>query len=212
MCCEWVRGRKTNHAIGVDLDPEVLQWGREHHIAGLKPEQQARVTLLQDDVLSVKTDPVDIVMAMNFSWQIFEQRARLRDYFSAVREGLAEDGVLFLDCFGGYDAYREIEEKTRHKGFTYVWDQASYDPMSGHMDCHIHFHFDDGSKLKNAFSYHWRLYTLPELREILEEAGFARVTVYWQGWDEDDEPDGDFQPATAGEAEAGWICMVSAEK
>jgi hypothetical protein len=80
------------------------------------------------------------------------------------------------------------------------------------MDCHIHFHFDDGSKLKNAFSYHWRLYTLPELREILEEAGFARVTVYWQGWDEDDEPDGDFQPATAGEAEAGWICMVSAEK
>lgn len=212
MCCEWVRGRKSNHAIGVDLDPEVLQWGREHHIAGLKPEQQARVTLLQDNVLSVKTDPVDIVMAMNFSWQIFEQRALLRNYFSAVREGLADDGVLFLDCFGGYDAYREIEEKTRHKGFTYVWDQASYDPMSGHMDCHIHFHFDDGSKLKNAFTYHWRLYTLPELREILEEAGFARVTVYWQGWDEDDEPDGDFQPATEGEAEAGWICMVSAEK
>jgi hypothetical protein len=212
MCCEWVRGRKSNHAIGVDLDPEVLQWSREHHIGALKSDQRARVTLLQEDVLSVKTDPVDIVLAMNFSWQIFEQRARLRDYFTRVRDSLSDDGILFLDCFGGYDAYREIEEKTRHKGFTYVWDQASYDPISGHMECHIHFHFDDGSKLKKAFTYQWRLYTLPEIREVLAEAGFANVTVYWQGWDENDEPDGNFLPATSAEADAGWICMVSAEK
>jgi hypothetical protein len=212
MCCEWVRGRKSNHAIGVDLDGEVLQWSREHHIAGLKPDQKARVTLLQEDVLAVKTDPVDIVMAMNFSWQIFEERAQLRNYFASVRDSLVDDGILFLDCFGGYDSYREIEEKTRHKGFTYVWDQASYDPVTGHMVCHIHFHFDDGSKLRKAFTYEWRLYTLPELRDILLDAGFANVTMYWQGWDEDDEPDGNFQPATRGEADPGWICMISAEK
>lgn len=212
MCCEWVRGRKTNQAIGVDLDPEVLQWSREHHITALTPGQKARVTLLQEDVLSVKTDPVDIVLAMNFSWQIFEQRPQLRDYFAAVRDSLSDDGMFFLDGFGGYDAYREIEEKTKHKGFTYVWDQASYDPISGHMECHIHFHFSDGSKLKKAFTYHWRLYTLPEIREILTEAGFSAVTVYWQGWDKNDEPDGNFLPATKGEADPGWICMISAEK
>jgi hypothetical protein len=117
-----------------------------------------------------------------------------------------------MDSFGGYDAYREIEEKTRHKGFTYVWEQASFDPISGHMVCRIHFHFNDGSKLKNAFTYEWRLYSLPEIREILLEAGFANVTFYWQGWDEDDEPDGNFVPATKGEADPGWICMISAEK
>lgn len=213
MCCEWVRGRAENHAVGVDLDDEVLEWGREHHITALKPAQRARVTLLQADVREVKTDPVDIVLAMNFSWQVFEQRDVLRSYFAAVRDSLVDDGILFLDAFGGYDAYRELEEKTKQKGFTYVWDQASYDPITGHMVCYIHFHFSDGSKLKKAFHYEWRLWTLPEVREILLEAGFSNVTIYWQQWDEDnEEPSGVFEPATHGDADAGWICMISAEK
>jgi len=182
MCCEWVRGRADNQAVGVDFDPEVLAWSREHHIAALDPEQKARVTLLQDDVRAVKTDPVDIVLAMNFSWQIFEQRDVLRNYFSSVCDSLVDDGILFLDIFGGYEAYQELEEKTKHKGFTYVWEQESYDPVSGHMVCHIHFHFKDGSKMKKAFSYEWRLYGLPEVKEILLDAGFSNVTIYWQDW------------------------------
>ncbi|MGD8854600.1 MAG: class I SAM-dependent methyltransferase [Gammaproteobacteria bacterium] len=213
MCCEWVRGRTDNQAIGVDLDPEVLAWSREHHIAALTPAQQARVTLLQEDVRQVRTDPVDVVLAMNFSWQLFEQRDALRSYFASVRDSLVDDGILFLDAFGGYDAYRELEEKTKHKGFTYVWDQASYDPVTGHMECYIHFHFNDGSKLKKAFHYQWRLWTLPEVREVLPEAGFSKVTVYWQQWDEEnDEPSGIFEPAAHGEADPGWICMITAEK
>ena len=213
MCCEWVRGRDTNQAIGVDFDPEVLEWSRANHIAKLSDEQKARVTLLQEDARAVKTDPVDIVLAMNFSWQIFEERKILRDYLASVRDSLVDDGVLFMDIFGGYEAYQELEEKTKHKGFTYVWEQASYNPITGHMVCHIHFNFRDGSKMKKAFTYEWRLYSLPELQEILTEAGFSKVTVYWQGWDdEEDEPDGNFLPATEGEADPGWICMVSAEK
>jgi hypothetical protein len=212
MCSEWVRGLDSNQAIGVDLDAEVLRWSRSHHLEKLKPEQRARVTLLQEDVRAVRTDPVDVVLAMNFSWQIFAQRSALRDYLVAVRDSLVDDGVLFMDMFGGYEACREMEEKTRHKGFTYVWEQACYEPISGSMVCHIHFHFKDGSRMKNAFTYEWRLYSLPELREILLEAGFANVTVYWQGWDDDDEPDGHFVPATKGAADAGWICMLSAEK
>lgn len=212
MCCEWVRGRAENHAIGVDFDPEVLDWSREHHIAALKPKQKSRVTLLQEDVRAVTTDPADIIVAMNFSWQIFKERDSLRDYFASVREGLVDDGVFFLDIFGGYDACRELEEKTRHKGFTYVWDQASFDPVTANLVCHIHFHFSDGSKIKKAFTYDWRLWTIPEVREILLEAGFSNVTVYWQGWDEDDEPSGEFLPATHGEADPAWICMISAEK
>ena len=213
MCCEWVRGRTENHAVGVDLDEEVLEWGRQHHITALQPAQRARVNLLQADVRDVNTDPVDVALAMNFSWQVFEQRDMLRSYFAAVRDSLVDDGILFLDAFGGYDAYRELEEKTKQKGFTYVWDQASYDPITGHMVCYIHFHFSDGSKLKKAFQYEWRLWTLPEVREILLEAGFSNVTIYWQQWDEDsDEPSGVFEPAAHGDADAGWICMISAEK
>lgn len=212
MACEWVRRREDNRAYAVDLDGEVLEWGRQHNVGTLDGEQARRVELIQDNVLTAQTPPADIILAMNFSYMIFETRDSLRGYFARAREALAEDGVLFLDAFGGYDAYKTMKERTRHDDFTYIWEQASYNPINGHMVCHIHFTFPDKSKLKRAFTYEWRLWTLPELQELLKEAGFSKVTVYWQGWDEDDEPDGDFQPATEADADPGWVCFLSAEK
>ncbi|MEE9494647.1 MAG: class I SAM-dependent methyltransferase [Gammaproteobacteria bacterium] len=214
MSCEWVKHRKTNRSIGVDLDADVLAWARKHNVQPLKPDARPRVSLLQENVMTVETKPVDIVLAMNFSWQIFSDRDTLREYFVAVRNGLVDDGVFFLDIFGGYEAQKELKEKTKHKdkGFTYVWEQATYNPIDGMMQCYIHFHFKDKSKIQRAFSYRWRLWSLPELQEILKEAGFSTVTVYWQGEDEDGEADGDFQPATEGDADPGWVCMISAEK
>ncbi len=212
MCCEWVSHREQNRAIGVDLDAEVLAWGREHNLARLKPEQRVHISLLEDNVLTVKTDPVDVILAMNFSWQIFMDRDSLRGYFEIVRKALVDDGVFFLDIFGGYESQKELREKTKHKGFTYIWEQASFDPITGKIVCHIHFTFNDGSKIKEAFTYEWRLWTLPEVQELLYEAGFTNVTVYWQGEDEDNEPNGEFEPATEGEADPAWVCMISAEK
>lgn len=213
MCAEWVRRDKRNHAIGVDIDAEVLGWGEQRHLAALKPQQRTRVSLLRQDVREVKVEPVDIVLAMNFSYQLFETRGGLRDYFTAVRAALAADGVFFLDAYGGYDAYREIVEETQHQDFTYIWEQASYNPIDGHMTCYIHFAFPDGSRLDRAFAYEWRLWTLPELQELLTEAGFSRVTVYWQGTDEEtNEGNGIFTPATVGDADPGWIAYLTAEK
>jgi cyclopropane fatty-acyl-phospholipid synthase-like methyltransferase len=212
MACEWVRSRDDNQAFAVDLDGEVLEWGRAHNVARLNEEQAGRLQLLQEDVRSVRTPPVDVILAMNFSYMIFATRDSLRGYFAAAREGLADDGVLFLDVFGGYDAYKTMKERTRHDDFTYIWEQASFNPINSHIVCHIHFAFPDKSKLKKAFTYEWRLWTLPELQELLVEAGFSKVTVYWQGWDEDDEPDGDFQPATEADADPGWVCFIGAEK
>ncbi len=212
MCCQWVQGRPTNRAIGVDLDEEVLGWGKDNNVVRLSDEERTRLTLLQDDVLKVETESPDIVIAMNFSYQLFMTRELLRQYFARVHGALADDGVFIIDVFGGYEAYQEMEEKTKHKNFTYVWDQHSYDPITGQMTCYIHFHFKDGSKLKKAFEYHWRLWSLPELQEIMAEAGFKNVTVYWQGTDEDGEGDGNFLPAERGDADPGWIAFISGEK
>jgi len=213
MCCEWVRADPENQAVGVDLDPAVLEWGRENNISRLDAEAASRVTLLQENVLKVQTEPVDVIMAMNFSYQIFKQRDALRDYFSHVRKGLKKDGIFFLDAFGGYEAFQdELSEKTKNEGFTYIWDQARFNPITGDILCHIHFAFPDGSRMDKAFSYDWRLWTLPELQEILKEAGFSTVTVYWQQEDEDGEPSDEFLPTTVGEADPGWICYLSAEK
>ena len=211
--CEWVRRRRDNHAVGVDLDAEVLAWGRQHHVAGLSAAQRKRLVLIEGDVLRATTAPADIVLAMNFSYWIFKERKRLLAYFKRIRTLLVDDGVFFLDCYGGYDAYRVLEESTPHRGFTYIWDQASYNPVNGDLTCHIHFRFRDGSRLRRAFTYEWRLWSLPELREILAAAGFAATTVYWQGWDASEKAgSGEFTPVESADPDAGWICYIAAQK
>lgn len=212
VCAEWVRRDKNNHAIGIDLDADVLQWGREHNLSKLDEEQRQRVTLLTENVLTTQPEKVDAILAMNFSYWYFKTREILRGYFEHVREGLVDDGVFFLDCFGGYEAFQLLEESTEYDNFTYTWDQSEYNPITGDYVCHIHFEFPDGSKIKQAFTYEWRLWTMPELRELLTEAGFKKVTTYWEGSDEDGDGDGNYEATDEGEADAGWVCYIVAEK
>ena len=212
-CCEWIRRRPSNIAVGVDLDEAVLDWGRAHNLSQLNNSERNRITLRRGNVLTVDTVSMDMILAMNFSYQIFKTRLELREYFSCAYKALTEDGIFFLDAFGGYEAFREMEESTEFDNFTYVWDQHRYNPINGDITCFIHFTFPDGSKIKRAFSYHWRLWTLPELQELLVEAGFQRVLVYWEGTDKKTgEGSGEYLPTEVGEADAGWICYISAEK
>lgn len=210
---EWIQRRPDNFAIGVDLDREVLSWSDEHHIAALSPAEAERIELLREDVRSIRIEPVQMILAMNFSYQLFETRDELRAYFANVRDGLTSDGVFFLDAFGGYDCYRDIEETTACDGFDYIWEQSGYNPIDGHMECYIHFSFPDGSSLRRAFEYSWRMWTLPEIQELLIEAGFSQVTVYWEGTDEESgEGNGIYTPSRVGDADPAWVCYLSAEK
>jgi SAM-dependent methyltransferase len=211
--CEWVRRRSTNFSIGLDLSQEVLDWGMSNNISGLDPDQQQRIELINQDVNHYSGPPVEIIVAMNFSYQLFKTRDELRCYFENARDGLTEEGVFFIDAYGGYDSWREIKEKTKFKDFTYYWHQKKYNPITANMLCHIHFKFKDGSKIKKAFTYDWRMWTLPELREILLEAGFRKVTVYWEGTDEETgEWDGTYTATEQGDDDPAWIVYLSAEK
>ena len=210
--CEWVRRDPLHRAIGIDLDPAVLDWGRINNLAQLDEEQRSRILLLREDVMDARPEPADIVLAMNFSYWLFDSRARMLRYFRNVRGGLEDDGLFVLDAYGGYDAPRELEEERECDGFTYVWEQASFNPIDSMMNCRIHFRFPDGSRIDNAFSYRWRLWTLPELKELLEEAGFSEVTVYWEGTDEElNEGNGIYEPAEVGDADPGWVCYIVAQ-
>ena len=211
--CEWVRRDPMHHAIGVDLDAEVLDWGELHNLSSLNDEQISRIELYEDNVLHADTPLADILLAMNFSYYLFLTRDSLRAYFRSAHESLVEDGILFLDAYGGYDSHRDIEEERKCDGFTYVWEQADFNPIDSLMNCHIHFRFDDDSSLEKAFSYRWRLWTLPEIRELLSEAGFSDVQVYWEGTDEEsNEGNGIYQPSEVGDADPGWVCYIVAQR
>lgn len=212
--CEWVRRRADNVAYGVDLDQPTLDWGLKHNVGRLKDGRGERVHLFCTDVRTPPAEAtgVDIVLAMNFSYYILSTREQMREYFASVRKSLGSEGVFFLDFYGGYEAFSEQEEERDIDGkFTYIWDQARYNPITGQVECHIHFEFPDGSKMKKAFSYTWRVWTMPEVREILAEAGFKKTTVYCEGTDEEGEGDGDFKPSEDCDADASFIAYIVAE-
>ncbi|MEM8984024.1 MAG: class I SAM-dependent methyltransferase [Pseudomonadota bacterium] len=211
-CCEWVRRDSEAIAVGVDLDEQTLEWGRQHRLSRLSDAQRSRVKLVEANVLSVDERGFDVVGAFNFSYWTFRTRPESVDYFRRVYAALKEDGIFMLDAFGGSEAYEVMTEKTKHERFTYVWDQAEFQPVTGYMRTHIHFKFPDGSRLKKAFTYEWRLWTLPEIQELLLEAGFQRATVYWEGEDDDGEGNGIYAPEARGEPDPGWIAYIVAEK
>lgn len=216
--CDWVKRSKNNQAIGIDLDTEVLEWGRVHNLHALSNEQQQRIQLIHGNVMQPGTQEVDTVLAMNFSYYLFLERDSLRQYYRRVCNSLKADGMFIMDAYGGYEAHQELEEERECEDdqigtFTYVWDQHRFNPINHHMNCQIHFKFPDGSRMNQAFNYNWRLWSLPELQEILSEAGFSRVYVYWEGTDEEtNEGDGVYSIETEGEADAGWICYLVAQK
>lgn len=209
LCCEWVAARKDHTALGVDLDRPTLDWGREHNLARIGKRAE-RVTLLEDDVRNVRAPRCDVLAAQNFSWWTFKTRPELKGYFDCAREALNDEGMFLLDIYGGPEAQVPQLEEREQDGFTYVWDQDTWDPITHEITCLIHFHFDDGSKMKKAFRYDWRLWTIPEARELLHESGFRKTVVYWEGADGDGEPSGVFRPSEKGDLAPAWVAYILA--
>ena len=209
----WVKAHRDNQAWGVDLDPDPLDWGRRNNLAPLRPEQLARVHLIEGDVRTTRTPKVDCLVAYNFSYYLFKKREELLRYFRRCHAQLKSEGILAVDAYGGPDSMEQSQERRRVGSFTYVWDQHSYDPITHDATCHIHFEFRDGSKIERAWTYHWRLWTIGELRDLLEEAGFANVTVYWEGTElSTNEPNGVFRPREHADQDPAWVAYLIAAK
>lgn len=214
VCTEWVRGRSDRHAIGVDLDPEPLAWGMENNVATLTPAARERVALVRGDVRTLASPPVDVLAAQNFSFFVFKTRGDLLTYFRAAHRNLAKEGIFVLDMLGGPEVQKEGEEEVRkvRGGVEYVWEQVRFDPISAHCQFRIHFRFKDGSTLSPAFEYDWRLWTMPEVRELLAEAGFSRVDIYWEGSTRTGAGDGKWKKRTSAESDPTWVAYVVAIK
>lgn len=193
LCAEWVSSDPERTATGVDIDADVLAWGVDHNIRPLGDDAE-RVTLHEKDVRDPGGEPHDVLMALNYSYFYFKTREGLREYFEVAKSHLKPDGLFFLDLFGGWESQQELEEERKMKGFRYVWEQASFNPITADFLGYIHFRFRDGSALEKAFTYDWRLWTIPELRELLHEAGFGHVEVLWEDEDEDGEGTGTYRP------------------
>ena len=209
LCAEWVKSLDGRTAEGIDLSEEVLTWGNEHNVQPLGAKAD-RVQLLQQDVMTPKTPLVDIQCAFNFSYCTFKERKTLLKYFQGVHASLKDDGLFFLDIHGGTESMELLEEENEKDGFSYIWEQGEYDPMHAHRVSWIHFKFKDRSKIKRAFTYDWRIWTIPELRDLLDDAGFRLTEVYWEGTDPDDEEEGNgvYERVEKGDNDPSFISYV----
>ena len=183
----------------------------KHNIAALKPEQQGRVHLIHDNVVNVRQPKMHIIGAFNFSYFLMMKRNDLLKYFTQARKSLRPNGLFFLDAYGGWESQEPMEEETVHEGFSYIWDQADYNPIDDTAICHIHFKFPDGTKMMKAFSYTWRLWTLAGIRDVLTDAGFKSLDVFWEGEDKDGEGNGIYRRTKKAENTPGWNAYLVAQ-
>lgn len=227
LACQWAAERTSNRAVGLDIHAPTLAWGKAHNVQALPEQARQRVQLIQSNVLTPPPPPTggfDAIAAYNFSYWLFTRRETLLNYFQTARKGLAKDGILFLDFMGGSECQMEVTDRTRRnlKGygpFTYVWEHASFEPISGRNICKIHFEFPApmGSErkpkpMRNAFVYEWRLWSVPELRDLLDAAGFSRTRVYWEGEDEKGRGNGVYRESTRGTADRSYVGYIVAER
>lgn len=212
LSSEWVKSHPRRTAVGVDLDAATLAWGEEHNLGALASEDRQRARLLLGDVLEIEAVESDVTCAMNFSHCALKRRADLLGYFERARRRLAPDGVFVCELYGGTEAIVAIEERRAVEDFEMLWEQESYNPITNETLCHIHFELADGSRLDRAFTYDWRLWSLSETREILEEAGFAETRVYWEGVDEEGEGTGEYRRTEEEENQETWLAYVVAAR
>jgi hypothetical protein len=213
ISCKWVDQGPEHFAWGIDLDPDPIEYGKKTHLAPLDDAAQKRMHYIEGNVLNSGTPKVDICFAFNFSYFIFKQRKQLLEYFIAAHDALEEDGVFFIDLFGGPDSITEMTDVIKHDGFKYYWECQNFNPMNNHCRFAIHFKLKGEQKRKDVFVYDWRMYGMAELRDILEEAGFKKTVAYWEEDDEEDEGgNGVFYPTEDAEQCDAWVTYIAALK
>ncbi|KYG64438.1 class I SAM-dependent methyltransferase [Bdellovibrio bacteriovorus] len=211
LSTEWIKLNPRHESVGIDLDPEPMAYGRQNYLVKLRPEQQRRMKLIEGNVLDPNLPKADVIAAMNFSYFCFKQREVIKKYFVNALKSLNKDGMFLVDIFGGSQCYDAIEDTIKHEGFTYYWDQTNFDPVTNEALFHIHFRVG-GKKIEQVFTYDWRIWTIPEIRDIMMEAGFRKTHVYWEGTAKDGSGDGNFTRVDHGEACQSWIAYVVGEK
>jgi hypothetical protein len=212
LCCEWVKLADDTRAVGIDIDPEPLRYGKVHYVPKLSASQQKRLVTLRRDVTKPVALRADVICALNFSYFLFKSRQSLVQYFRNCRGALSANGVLAVDAFGG-PFHEEPHVHTRRvPGLSYFFEQETFDPVTRNARFSIHFKPTRGRMHRAAFSYDWRMWSIPEIRDAMVDAGFAHTQVYWEGTTRAGLGNGVFSRKESGEPCQAWVAYVVAQR
>lgn len=204
----WVAKGKRYYGEGFDIDPDPVVWGRENNLVPLGKAAE-RAALHIADARDPSTSPPDLRCAFNFSHWVFTTPAAMLEYFVSAYQDLAEDGVLVVDATGGTEALSEEPFESRAGDFTLIWQQRNFSPVDHTADLTLRFRMKDGSEIKPPYRYRWRVWSIPEIRGLLEQAGFRSSQVWWQ---DDEDQDIGYTTTDKGSNDACWVACITALK
>lgn len=213
LSCCWAQSDANRSSLGIDIDRETIDYGLKNYWCNLSSDEQSRVEVWAKNAIS-QSRPVDLAVAFNFSYCLLRERSTLLEYFQRVLNSLNEKGMLIVDVFGGSESEvteieeREIDDHEFISPFLYQFERKSFNPINRESHYGIHFIYPDGTELIDAFTYHFRMWTITELRDLLLEAGFSQVLVYWEDFDEDGFGNGQFYPTESEENTLHWNAYV----
>lgn len=175
----WVQRVEGGSAIAVDLDRASLMHAPH-------PRVDARVMDVRSPEIA-HLGPCDVVHAGNFSIGELHLRSELVAWARAARARVTPGGIVAVDTYGGESAWRigaRERRRTTEDGteIRWLWEQRAADPRTAEVVNALSFRvLREGEvvlDLPDAFVYRWRLWSIPELVEVLREVGFARVEVH----------------------------------
>jgi hypothetical protein len=184
----WVKRNQENVALAVDINPTPLDYGKKTHLSKLSMEQKERIHLFQANVLDIRTRPVDLITVSNFSIFFLKQRKDMLAYFKNCHATLKNKGAIIFDMMGGEELPEKVEDVSNFKladgtKAKYFWEHVKFNPINNDALFYIHFKVQGQKKMNRVFSYDWRMWSITEFRDLLMEAGFDDVHVYWEGDD-----------------------------
>ncbi|MEX2218635.1 MAG: hypothetical protein WD749_07720 [Phycisphaerales bacterium] len=171
----WAASSPQRRAVAVDQSAGPLRRARAERVRAVRAEVMgcgARA---------------DIITATNFPVGYWHTRPALVRYLERCRARLNPRGVFVCDTYGGATAFTigTMSRDIRAPGglrIHYLWEQREADPTTGMVLDTIHFRADRDGEIvyqeADAFVYRWRLWSVPELRDAMAEAGFRKTEVY----------------------------------
>ncbi len=184
---EWLRQVPNAVAHATDIDPEMIAVARRHC-------SSSNLRLTCASVLDATPTPAEVIFVGNFSIGELHARSDLLRYLARARQRLNPRSIFVCDTYGGESAFRlgavqriiPLETHNLDLGpapsrIRYTWEHRAANPLSAMVTNAIHFRIErDGEivhELTDAFVYHWRLWSVPELIDAMHEVGFSRVEV-----------------------------------
>lgn len=213
MAVEWAKQSKKHRALGIDNDAQVLAIGKKLNLDGLPSDVAKRISFKTQTVLRPTSEKFDMIGAFNYSYFIFHTRSELLKYAKAVYRSLNTQGSFFVDIAGGpgfCEAHVESQVFTVKDvgAVTQVWEQQCIDPITSLSRFALHFELPSGERIQNAFTYHWRIWSIQEVREVFREAGFNKTVVLWSEFNKKGEPTGHYLPSETAKPHHSWNAIV----